>query len=104
MAARADTSTFIFRFGEKISIDNTDRYIEEVSRGFDAPGISRVVFDLENVRECSSYGLRLFLIFQRRAEKDGKTLLLFRPNPVMFDLLKTIHLDHVFTIVSTLEN
>jgi len=98
MAHGPEETTFTYRFGDKITIENTDRLIAEISGRFDDPAVTRIVFDLENVRECSSYGLRLFLMFQRRAEASGKSLVLYRPAAVLLDLFSTTRLDHVFTI------
>jgi anti-anti-sigma factor len=101
MDAAQDDTAFSYRFGEKITIENADRLTSEISARFDAPGVNRVIFDLENLLECSSYGLRLLLIFQRRAEAAGKKLVLYRPNPVILDLFTSTRLDRVFTIVET---
>ena len=103
MNTPSPSSTYTHRFGEKITIENADRLIAEISEHFDAPDITKVIFDLENVHECSSYGLRLFLIFQRRAEEHNKTLILYRPGEVLKDLFNTTRLDHVFTITDTLD-
>jgi anti-anti-sigma factor len=95
--ASPDT-TSIYRFSDRITVENTDRLVAEIDAVFAAPDAQRIVFDLENIHECSSYGLRLLLIFQRRAQELNKTLVLYRPSAVLMDLLKTTRLDKVFFI------
>ncbi len=104
MPPQPENALYTHRFGEKITIENADRLIAEINQHFLLPEVKRVVLDLENVRECSSYGLRLFLIFQRKAEAEGKTLVMYRPHPVLLDLFRTTRLDHVFSIVQTLDD
>jgi anti-anti-sigma factor len=101
MNSQPENTVFTYRFGERITIENADRLVSEISLRFDSPSISKVIFDMENLRECSSYGLRMFLIFQRRAEQTGKSLLLYRPTPAIMELLSITRLDHVFSISET---
>lgn len=101
MSESTGASTFTYRFGDRITIENTDRLMSEITSRFDSPSVQRIIFDVENVRECSSCGLRLFLYFQRRADAAGRTLVLFRASPVLRDLLSTTRLDKVFTLSDT---
>lgn len=103
MEIPAGDNIFVYRFGERITIENTDRHIAEINQRFDAPEVKRIIFDLENVRECSSYGLRMFLIFLRRADAGRKLLFLYKPQPAMFELLKITRLDQVFKFTDKID-
>jgi anti-anti-sigma factor len=103
MAPALVEGTYVFRFGEKITISNADRLFADIEPHVLSDDVKRVVLDLENVIECSSYGLKLFLSLKRKAEGLGKTLLLYRPRLIILELLQSSKLDLVFTIVDSYE-
>lgn len=98
-----DISVAVYKFGDKIFIGNADNLFDRVTLLFDDNTVTTVVFDLENVRLCDSYGLKMFLNCQRKAEKAGKKLLLYRPDPILRDTIFSTRLEQVFNIVDTLE-
>jgi anti-anti-sigma factor len=98
----ADTpATFVF--GEKIWAGNIESLEELLEPLFADPASARVVFDLDRVRLCDSSGLRLLLNFQRRAAASGKSLVLYRPDHILKDLLIATKLYHVFNVVDDLD-
>lgn len=99
----SENRTFTFRFGERVVIGNVDNLNSELESCVGSENIQHIVFDLENVRICDSYGINFLLQFQRKAEKSQKELILYRPGALFRDILKNSGLSHIFTIVDNLE-
>ena len=87
------------KFGEKIDLSNTDAVTEQCSRYFKDDKIQTIVFDLENVRYCDSYGLKFLIYSQRKAIAEKKQLLLYRPDTNLLDMFSATRLLNFFTIV-----
>ena len=96
--------TSTYRFGEKVVISNVDLLRSEIESIISAEDVNRIIFDLENLRVCDTYGVQFFLQCRRSAEKANKELLLYRPGTLFRELLKNAGLIHVFTIVEVLED
>jgi anti-anti-sigma factor len=89
----------LYKFGEKILIGNADNLWENIGPLFNDPQNTVIVFNLENVRICDSYGIRLLLNCQRRAESCGKKMVLLKPDHLIREMFVNVRLDTVFTIV-----
>lgn len=101
----ADSSkTFLYKFGEKIYIGNTDNLSAVISSQIEAKDPETIIFDLENVRLCDSYGLRLFINYHRKVKASGKKLLFYRPDSILKDIFTSVKLSQVFTIVDKLDD
>jgi len=101
MIAESDRVTY--KFTDQIYIGNADLLREQIDTLFTDTNSAYFVFDLEHVRLCDSYGLRLLLTFQRKADAAGRKLLLYRPDHLLKSMLETTQLTKVFTIVDNLE-
>jgi|WetSurMetagenome_2_1015567.scaffolds.fasta_scaffold00022_4 anti-anti-sigma factor len=93
----------LYRFGEKIFLGNADGLGVIVDRLFQNPEAREIVFDLEKVTLCDSYGLKFLITYQRRANASGKTLLLYRPDASLREMLDSTKLTHFFTVADTLD-
>ena len=98
-----ESKTHTYRFGEKVAIDNVDFLYSELEPYFTSAKVNTIIFDLENVYTCDSYGIHFFLQSRRSAEKSKKKLLLYRPSPLLKDILKDAGLLHIFTFTDSLE-
>jgi len=96
-----DATTVTHRFGEKIDIGNCDALAEQCGRYFSISAIGTVIFDLENVRLCDSYGLKFLINFQRKAAETHKKLVLKRPDAILMEMFETTKLAQFFTISHT---
>jgi anti-sigma B factor antagonist len=61
-----------------------------------------VIIDLSGVSFCDASGLALLVGAQRRAQRDGRTVVLAGPRPSVLKLLHITGLDRAFTIHPTL--
>jgi anti-anti-sigma factor len=93
----------IYKFGEKIFLGNADALTVIIDKMFENPDASIIVFDMENVRLCDSYGLKFLINYQRNANTSGKKLLLYRPDQFLREMLTNTKLIHFFTVSDTLE-
>jgi anti-anti-sigma factor len=93
-----------YKFGEKIFLGNADALSVIVDKIFENKDAATIVFDLENVRLCDSYGLKFLINYQRRANTTGKKLLLYRPDQFLKEMLANTKLSHFFTITDTLDD
>ncbi|MBD3319987.1 MAG: STAS domain-containing protein [Chitinivibrionales bacterium] len=91
----------VYKFGEKIYIGNTDNLAAVLSSYIESKDPSTVIFDLENVRLCDSYGLRLFINYHRKLSDAGKRLVFYRPDPIIREIFESVKLTRVFTIVDS---
>ncbi|MDD5673814.1 MAG: STAS domain-containing protein [Chitinivibrionales bacterium] len=92
----------LYKFNENIYIGNADDLWEKIEPLFNDAGKTTIVFDMENVRICDSYGVRLLLNCQRKAERSGKKMVLLKPDHLVRDMFKSIRLDTVFSIADEL--
>ena len=90
------------KFGEKIFVGNADGLRTRIDPLFDDSEVRDVVFDLENVRMCDSYGLKFLITYHRKARATGKNLYLFRPDVVLREMLDSTKLSQVFTVTDSL--
>ncbi len=95
-------STATYKFGEKIFLGNADALMIHVDRLFDDATVQTIVFDLEQVKLCDSYGLKFLIGCQRKCNTIGKKLVLFRPDSILRELLDNTKLTHFFTLADTL--
>jgi anti-anti-sigma factor len=95
-------SVATFKFGEKIFLGNADGLRSQIDRFFDDAAVTAIVFDMENVRLCDSYGLKFLITYLRKSQSAGKKLYLFRPDTVLREMLDNTKLSQVFTITDTL--
>jgi anti-anti-sigma factor len=95
-------SVATFKFGEKIFLGNADGLRSQIDRFFDDAAVTAVVFDMENVRLCDSYGLKFLITYQRKALASGRRLYLFRPDVIVREMLDNTKLSQVFTITDTM--
>ncbi len=94
----------VHKFGEKIFLGNADGLGVVVDKLFESPDARIIVFDMENVKLCDSYGLKFLINYQRKANSLGKTLLLWRPDAFLRDMLSNTKLAHFFTVVDALDS
>jgi anti-anti-sigma factor len=87
------------KFGEKLSLGNADTHRAIIDGFFDDPSVDTIMFDMENVRLCDSYGLKFLLTYHRKAEATGKKLILFRPDFILQEMLDNTKLSNVFKII-----
>jgi anti-anti-sigma factor len=92
-------SSAVQKFGEKIDLSNADALTAQCSAFFIDEKIHTIVYDLENVRYCDSYGLKFLIYSQRKAAAAQKQLILFRPEPVLKEMFAATRLLQFFTIV-----
>jgi anti-anti-sigma factor len=95
-------SKLVHRFGEKIFLGNADGLGVVVDKLFESPEAQTIVFDMENVKLCDSYGLKFLINYQRKANTTGKSLLLYRPDSFLREMLESTKLSHFFIIVDVL--
>ncbi len=93
-----------YRFGEKVVISNVDFLRSELETIFATEHVRRIIFDLENLRICDIYGVKLFLDFQRAADNSHKELLLYRPGALFMEVVKNAGLIQAFTIITELKD
>ena len=93
----------VYKFGEKIFLGNADGIGVIVDRLFENPDAATIVFDLENVKLCDSYGLKFLINYQRKANSTGKTLLLYRPDAFLREMFSSTKLTHFFKIADVLD-
>jgi anti-anti-sigma factor len=98
----SEESVAVYKFGEKIFHGNADAVTAVCGKYFIDPKIRTIVFDLENVRLCDSYGLRFLINSQRKASALDKKLLLYRPDLNLRSTLSITRLEHIFMIVEKL--
>jgi anti-anti-sigma factor len=91
-------SIVIQKFGEKLDLTNADSLNEQGDAYYKDEKIGTIVFDLENVRYCDSYGLKFLIFAQRKATAANKRLVLYRPDTVLMDMFAATRLLHFFTI------
>jgi anti-anti-sigma factor len=91
-------SIVIRKFGEKLVLTTTDALNEQCDPLYKDEKIGTIVFDLENVRCCDSYGLKFLIFAQRKAIAANKRLVLYRPDAVLTDMFAATRLLHFFTI------
>ncbi len=84
-------------------MSNVDFLRSELETIFASEHLCRIIFDLENLRICDTYGVKLFLDFQRSAEISQKELLLYRPGTIFMEVIKNSGLIQAFTIVTKLQ-
>jgi anti-anti-sigma factor len=96
-------STLTYKFGEKIFLGNADALSVIVDKIFENKDAATVVFDMENVKLCDSYGLKFLINYQRRANTTGKKLVLYRPDQFLKGMLASTKLLHFFSVSDTLE-
>jgi anti-anti-sigma factor len=94
-----DASHTVKKFGEKIDLTNADALTSQCNGFFNDEHITTIVFDLENVRYCDSYGLKFLIYSQRKALTANKQLVLYHPDMVLTDMFAATRLLHFFTIV-----
>lgn len=99
----SEKSIHTIRFGEKVIIGTVDNLILELDSYISKKSISKIVFDLENVIMCDSYGLTFFVQARQKSSKANIELVLYRPNKLLKDILENTKLINVFTIVETLD-
>ncbi len=98
---KSDESQAVHKFGAKIFICNAEALAVECEGYFKDEKIKTIVFDVENVHLCDSYGLRFLIQSERKAAAAGKRLLLYRPDSVLKEILSTMNLLQFFTIVDS---
>jgi anti-anti-sigma factor len=96
-----DGARFTYRFTGRIVISNADSVRSEIETQVAGKRFEKLVFDMQAVTECDSYGLKLLIDFHRRAEAEKKQLLLYRPSESLHELLKITKLDEVLRISQT---
>jgi anti-anti-sigma factor len=94
----------IYKFGEKIFLGNADGLGIIIDKMFEKPDAQTIVFDLENVKMCDSYGLKFLINYQRKANTAYKTLLLYRPDAFLTEMLSSTKLTQFFSVVDTLDD
>ena len=93
----------IVTLGDRLFIGNESDIQNRISLHIEDPACSRIILDMINVRTCDSQGIRMLLTLQRKASQMNKTLILFRPDRILKDLIGYMKLGHVFTIQDTLQ-
>lgn len=96
-------STLAYKFGEKIFLGNADALSVIIDKLFENKDAATIVFDMENVKLCDSYGLKFLINYQRRANSTGKKLILYRPDQFLRELFVSTKLSHFFIIADTLD-
>jgi anti-anti-sigma factor len=91
-------SMVIQKFGEKLDLTTTDALNDRCDPLYADERIRTIVFDLENVRYCDSYGLKFLIFAQRKAIAAQKRLVLYRPDTVLMDMFAATRLLQFFTI------
>ena len=91
-------SIVIQKFGEKLDLATTDALNVQCEPHYKDKKVRVIVFDLENVRFCDSYGLKFLIFAQRKAAAAQKRLVLYRPDAVLMDVFAATRLLHFFTI------
>ncbi len=101
--ARQRSRRYVYRCGERVTIANADRARALFEEAF-GKAENTLVLDMQDVRECDSSGLKLLIDLNRKAEAENKQLLLYRPRPVLRDLLAMTRLDAILTIIDVLDD
>jgi anti-anti-sigma factor len=95
-------SVATYKFAEKIFLGNADGLRSHVDGFFEDATVSAIVFDLENVKLCDSYGLKFLITYHRKSLAAGKKLYLFRPDIIIREMLDNTKLSGVFTITGSM--
>jgi anti-anti-sigma factor len=95
-------SVATYKFAEKIFLGNADGLRTQIDRFFQDAAVTAIVFDMENVRLCDSYGLKFLITYHRKALATGKPLYLFRPDVILREMLDNTKLSQVFTITDSM--
>jgi anti-anti-sigma factor len=90
--------TVTYKFGEKIFLGNADALSIIIDKIFENEDTKKIIFDMQNVKLCDSYGLKLLIKYQRKANGTGKQLILYRPDPFLKEMLENIKLLQFFNI------
>lgn len=67
-----------------------------------AAGHTSVVVDMQGVEFMASMGLRLLIMAGRKAASKGGRLVLWRPQPVVADVITTAGVDSLLPMVDSL--
>jgi anti-anti-sigma factor len=95
-------SVATYKFAEKIFLGNADGLRSHIEKFFDDGAVTTIVFDMENVRLCDSYGLKFLITFHRKALTTGRRLFLFRPDFILREMLDNTRLSQVFSITDSM--
>lgn len=96
------TGTVVHPLGSSISANNADAMLAEVEPVLAQETCRTLVLDCRRVRTCDSCGLRFLLSLQRKANALGKSLVLYRPDDILRQLLADTNLTGVFAVASDL--
>lgn len=91
-------AVFTFACADKIHIGNADRINSSIEPALNDSSVRVIVMDLENVRVCDSYGLRLLVSLHRQADRLNKRLVLLLPHTMVCELMEKAGLLEVFNI------
>jgi anti-anti-sigma factor len=97
-------ATLTYKFGEKIFLGNVDALTVIIDKLFGKPDASAIVFDLGNVRQCDSYGLKFLINYQRKANASHRKLLLYQPAAFLMKMLSGTKLLHFFVVTDKRED
>ncbi|HUI91201.1 MAG TPA: STAS domain-containing protein [Chitinivibrionales bacterium] len=97
-------ATLTYKFGEKLFLGNADALSVIVDKMFENRDAATIVFDMENVKLCDSYGLKFLINYQRRANSTGKKLVLYRPDQFLREMFASTKLSHFFFIADALDD
>jgi anti-sigma B factor antagonist len=86
----------------KINALIVDEIREGISKVFDNSN-SRVIIDLKGVEYIDSSGFGCFLSVMKTARNNYGTLKFVNPEPRVYELFETLHLNTVFQIYSDME-
>jgi len=89
-------------FGNKIVKGNADDIQSRLMVHFQEELPRTIIFDMQHVSVCDSYGLRILLSFRRKAIAMKKTLLIYRPHNTLRQTLEMTNLIHMFTVSDNL--
>jgi anti-anti-sigma factor len=95
-------SVATYKFGEKIFLGNADGLRSQIDRCFADTAVTAVVFDMENVTLCDSYGLKFLINYHRKALAAGRKLYLFRPDAILREMLDNTKLSQVFSVTDSM--
>jgi anti-anti-sigma factor len=93
-----DEVHFTYRFARRIVISNADSLRAEIEAQLSGKQYQDFIFDMQNVTECDSYGLKMLIDFHRKAEAEKKQLMIYRPSESLRELFRITKLDEVFLI------
>jgi len=80
---------------------SVQRTIERLSQELDDATVKTLALDLGKIESCNSQFLGMLVHLHVRAKKRNKVFCVYQPQPFVYNVIKTMGLNEVFTVYQT---